>query len=213
MEWNPYHEAIKALFSVAGAALVLLLSWGVGNKLAFSWNVKQKRREFQLTASQQFYTAYGEFFATWKLWNKLNRQASDYAACRWELHKRAASAEAVVEGMLVKLSSELSLSSTEVESLGRYRQGFQRLRESIRDDKLLPWDNSEHPEYKAFKDLSIQVAHLLAKDWPTSSPTVETAAAHFVQITSNVWKGIWLTQAGHSGPPDPERPDPTGPDA
>jgi len=64
--------------------------------------IRQKRRELQLSATQQFYAAYGEFFAVWKLWNRLDRSSDSAIGERqWELHKRAAAAEAVIEGTLV----------------------------------------------------------------------------------------------------------------
>ncbi|MGA3240204.1 MAG: hypothetical protein ABSG03_28340 [Bryobacteraceae bacterium] len=54
-DWNPWHEAIKAAYSIAGAVVVLALGWLVGSRLTYRWNVRQKSREFQLSASQQFY--------------------------------------------------------------------------------------------------------------------------------------------------------------
>jgi hypothetical protein len=192
MDWNPYHEAIKALFSLGSAAVVLLLTWVVGQRLTYSWNVKQKRREFQLAASQQFYSAYGEFFATWKLWNRLSQDSPEFDQRQWELHKRAAAAEAIIEGVLVKLSAELNLADHEIDTLGQFRQGFQRLREAIQDQQHLPWHDSEHPEYKAFKTLTIRVADLLTKDWPKVFPSPQRAAAQFTRITSNAWEGKWF---------------------
>ena len=100
-DWNPWHEAIKTAYSVVGSALVLALGWLVGQRLTYAWSVRQKRREFQLSSAQQFYLAYGEFFAVWKLWNRLDCPASVFDERRWELHKRAAAAEAIIEGTLV----------------------------------------------------------------------------------------------------------------
>lgn len=191
-DWNPWHEAIKAGYSFGSGALVLALGWFVGQRLTFAWNVRQKRREFQLTASQQFYAAYGEFFAVWKLWNRLDRNAASFEDRRWELHKRAAAAEAIIEGTFVKLSSEVLLPEGELNCLGRYRQAFQRLREVIRENVELSWSSSEHPEYKAFKSLSVQVAALLGSEWPEKSISCEQAAEQLMKITANTWRAKWL---------------------
>jgi len=193
-DWNPLHEAIKALYALAGTLVALFVGWFVGHRLSYVWNVRQKRREIQLAASQQFYIAYGEFFVTWKLWNRLERNIEDFEARRWELHKRAAAAEAIVEGILVKLSSELTLSQKEVETLGLFRQAFQHLRESIREGSVLSWTTSEHPEYRAFKGLATRVAALLAKEWLGPPPPVEEAEAQLLSITDNRWEKLWAAR-------------------
>ena len=132
-DWNPWHEAVKAGYSSAAVILVLAVGWLFGQRLTYVWNIRQKRRELQLTASQQFYAAYGEFFAVWKIWNRLDHQAPSFDDRRWELLIRAAGAEAIIEGMLVKLSAEVTLESSQIETLARFRQAFQQLRESVRD--------------------------------------------------------------------------------
>jgi len=190
--WNPLHEAINASYSIAGAIIVLFLGWFVGQRLTYLWNVRQKRREFQLSASQQFYVAYGEFFATWKLWDRLDRTAEGFEERRWELHKRAAAAEAIIEGTLVKLSSELTLGDEQIDSLGRFRQAFQQLRQAIRKDCALSWSSSEDPEYKTFKILAIRVSALLASEWPKASPSLEEASNQLLKITSNAWENNWV---------------------
>jgi hypothetical protein len=56
----------------------------------------------QLSSLQQFSVAYGEFFAVWKLWNRLERDVVSFEDRRWKLLKRAAAAEATIERTLVK---------------------------------------------------------------------------------------------------------------
>jgi hypothetical protein len=169
-DWNLAHEAIKAALSLGVAVVVLLLGWFFGQKLTYKWNVRQKSRELQLSASQQFYIAYGEFFAVWKLWNRLDRKADGFEDRRWELHKRSAAAEAIIEGTLVKLSSELELEEEDLNYLGRFRQAFQQLRQAIRKDQDLPWPSSDDPQYRTFKSLAIHVSGLLTSEW-SSPPT------------------------------------------
>ena len=191
-DWNPWHELIKAAFSFLSAALVITLGWLVGQRLTYAWNVRQKRREFQLSSSQQFYLAYGEFFVVWKLWNRLDRTAPASNERMWELHKRAAAAEAIIEGTLVKVSSEVNLDDEQIGTLGHFRQAFQQLRQAIRQDRHLPWHSSEHPEYRTFKTLAVDVAILLGKDWPSQPPSRKRASDQLIQITSNRWEMEWV---------------------
>ena len=71
-------ELIKTVISIVNGIILLALTWFVGQRIAFQWNIRQKRRELQLTSLQQFYIAYGEFFAVWKLWNRLNRDVQTF---------------------------------------------------------------------------------------------------------------------------------------
>ncbi len=181
------NKFIKAALSAATGVLLLALTWLVGQRLAYQWNVRQKRRELQLTALQRFYIADGEFFAVWKLWNRLDREAQTFDDRRWELWKRAAAAESSVEGTLVKLSLEIDLNETDVRNLGRFRQGFQQLRDSIRKDVLLPWHYGDCPEYKTFKTLSVVVAALLNSQWSNSPTSRKRAQEQLMAITLNRW--------------------------
>ena len=171
-------------------AIALASGWLFSTRVTYSWNERQKRREFQLSALQQFYAAYGEFFAVWKLWDALLKVPPAPAELRWELHKRAAAAEGIIEATLVKLSCEMKLDGPDIENLGRFRQGFQQLREAIRGGGGVPWKSSETPEYRCFKRLSIQVASLLAGKWKGNYPP-EKAAAQLAEITSNRFEGTW----------------------
>ena len=61
LDWSA--EFPKA-FSNAAVALVTL---AVGS---LYWTIRQKKRESLLATTDQFYAAYGEFFAVWKLWGQ-----------------------------------------------------------------------------------------------------------------------------------------------
>jgi hypothetical protein len=183
-DWSIRHELIKAAISGISGVCLLILTWLVGQR--------QKRRELQLSSLQQFYVAYGEFFAVWKLWNRLERDVASFEDRRWELLKRAAAAEATIEGTLVKLSLELNLDEDDVTSLGRFRQAFQQLRESIRDNQILPWLYAGCPEYKTFKALSITVAALLNGKWSDSPLSRDRARGQLMVITANKWMHNWI---------------------
>jgi hypothetical protein len=184
-------DLIKEAFSILNGVLFLALTWFVGQRLTHIWNIRQKRSELQLASLQQFYVAYGEFFAVWKLWNRLDHHALSFDDRRWELLKRAAAAESTVEGILVKLSLEIDLKEN-ADNLGRFRQAFQQLRESIRDTALLPWPSGDCPEYKTFKALAIVVAGLLNAKWSSSRICSRRARKQLETITSNQWEGAWI---------------------
>jgi hypothetical protein len=187
------HELIKAAITAFNGILLLALTWFVGQRLAYQWNVRQKRRELQLASLQQFYLAYGEFFAVWKLWNRLERKAPTFDDRRWELWKRAATAESTVEATLVKLSLEIDLDENDINNLGRFRQAFQQLRESIRDNVILPWPSGDCPEYRTFKALSVVVAALLNNsEWSSSSISRRRTQEQLEKITSNQWERDWI---------------------
>ncbi len=78
-----------------------------------------------------------------------------------------------------ELASEKPLNDDEVAILGHFRQLYQQLRQSIRDDQPLKWDYAEHPDYMAFKELALIVG--TAKGPELSSNTL-------VKITSNKWE-------------------------
>ena len=51
------------------ALVSLAFTWLIGNRLALTWAIRQKRKELELATAERFYQQYGEFFAIWKLWN------------------------------------------------------------------------------------------------------------------------------------------------
>lgn len=99
---------------------------------------------------------------------------------------RACEAEGSLESTLVRLACERSLGARDVELLGRFRQLYQRLRESIRDDRPLAWDHAEHPEYVAFKTLAPQVAALIVGRDAAIANRGDRSTA-LLDITSNRW--------------------------
>ena len=178
---------------VAGPVVALLLAWLVGQRIAARWNLWQKRREFAMTAAAEFYKLYGEFFAVWKLWNySLHSDAGGSPeGVRWKLMERAAAAEARVEALLVKLASEHELSADDIETLGKFRQAYQQLRETIRDNRKLDWPWSECPQYLAYKRLAVRVARLIAATDLGRAPKPSKAARALEEITSSQWESNW----------------------
>jgi len=141
------------------------LGWVIGKQLTVLWSRRQKQNDQDLDAARDFHALYGDFFALWKLWNYYIRDLGAEAlpgASRWQLLDRACKSEARLESTLVRLASQKELTGNDIDTLGRFRQRYQQLRESIRDNVALEWDHSEHPDYLEFKTLAPQVAAIIA---------------------------------------------------
>ena len=72
----------------------------------------------------------------------------------------------------------------DVEVLGRFRQIYQHLRESIRDGVPLEWGHAEHPEYVAFKSYAPKINAIIV-DRRKSSRQLR-----ILEITSNKWEHV-----------------------
>jgi len=175
---------VETLPGLLIALVTFALTWGVGQRLATYWAIQQKRKELELAAANNFYRQYGEFFAIWKLWNYA-REEKQQTDRRAELLNRAATMEAGLEAGFVRVTSERKLTTNECRDLGALRQRFQFLRESIRDDKKIPWHGSNNSEYLDFKRLATRFGNLLASDSSSSVPTAQEAADAFKSITDN----------------------------
>lgn len=185
-------ETLKAGLNLLVAVTTLGLGWVVGNKLSAYWNHKQRQREFDLVSANDFHRLYGEFFAIWKIWNLALNEGTQEPKGRDELFGRACNAEGEVESLFVRLASNRALTSEQAATLGRFRQGYQTLRQSIRDRRKLGWDSSSHREYVAFKTLATDVAALIANEKGLSRDEAKRRAASLIRITSNGWESKWI---------------------
>lgn len=175
----------------AAGLLTLLLTWLVGQRLIVFWNIRQKRREADLNAARDFHSAYGEFFAVWKLWDAcLQGRLSDVVGgtARWELLKRASSAEATYEALLVKLVSERALTAEQVAHLGAFRHLVCSLRSAIARGEPLGWSSSDHPDYLLFKRLAPEIAALLIQEDISARRHYRPGENALVEITSGRWR-------------------------
>ena len=126
-------EMIKAVPNLVVALLTLSLGWFVSNRITARWDERKKRRELDLIALGAFYEIYGQFFAIWKLWSGARKGLPEDDEFRREVLERSAEAEGRLESLLVRVASERNLSDRDCTLLGCFRQGFQSLRESIRE--------------------------------------------------------------------------------
>jgi hypothetical protein len=186
-------EITIALPSLLVALLTLVAGWFVTYRFTYNWAIRQRRREsLLLAATSELYSAYGEFFIAWKLWNSfIDRAEASFDEKRWELLEKAAKAEASTESIVLKIVTELPVSSEEAQALGKFRQAFQSLREAMLDNKKLSWSTSEDPHYIAFKKLSCQVASMLQTRREPKPPCWKKAAENHSVATSNRWEGKW----------------------
>lgn len=100
---------------------------------------------------------------------------------RWDLLDRACRSEAKLEATLVRLASQKALTTKDIATLGLFRQRYQQLRESIRDNVRLEWDHSEHKDYVEFKTLAPQVAAIIAG-------ASRVRPEQLIEITSNIYE-------------------------
>ena len=173
--------------------ITVVLAWIVGERISAHWAARRKGREDAQARSDHLFEIYGQFFSNWKLWNYFIDSHPEERDDRFhDIFRTAAEAEGKMEALLVTLCAELRLEPNEAWSLGRFRQGYQSLREGIRDGKRLEWISSEHEQYLAFKRLAVSVATLAALErHERLSPAPPEAINQIRMVTSNKWEDTW----------------------
>lgn len=111
-----------------------------------------------------------------------------------DLIQRAAEVEGTFETLLVKIATERKLNADQIRRLGRFREGYQQLRESIERRQKVPFRVQYQAEnvsaYLAFKALSVEFAELLSapirvfRSSTWSRPPLPEAQDTFIQVTS-----------------------------
>lgn len=205
----------QGLVIAAFAALFgSVLAWVVGTRVTTRYDERKRWRESDLASLRIFYEAYGQFFATWKLWDAHKRYSKTTAVpdgTQWRLLERAGEVEGKFESLLVKLATERKLSQIDHEMLGSFREAYQTLRECVRADRpLLWWASDMHADegfkqYRAFKALSEYVALLIEN--PLSSARLRArrgraqrdsseAISSLLEVTSRSrYHGAWWSRA------------------
>jgi hypothetical protein len=209
-------ELLQAGLAAGVALLTLLLTWFVSTRVTTTWNLRQKQRELALSSADQFYALYGEFFAIWKLWDQHLRSAAEQppeesARTRDELLERTLAAESGVEAMLLKLTGQQRLSTEQLHALGSFRQGYQTLRQRIREGRPMGWNWDAQREYAAFKFLAARVSQALLAWRPGEQPDAAEQYRNFRIVTANYWERRWVQTAVAQGcDTTPWRPAPVG---
>ena len=158
------------------AAFVAALAYFVTGRFTRRNEAARARHQRSLAAAEEFYAAYGEFFATWKAWAHARGRrplssAVVPAETRRALLERAAECEGRYESLVVRLASEVRLTADDLVALWAMRFGFKELRRAIRSGAPLNWWRSDRPDdeirhlghlrYLAFKELGVVVAGVM----------------------------------------------------
>jgi hypothetical protein len=197
-------ELAKGLLAFAFVAIL-------GGAASVLWGNIKYQHELDVKAVERFRDLYGEWFATWKGWEELLVKNPLDDSARADLLTRATSIEGSFEVLTVKIATSRHLTEPQLRHLGRFREGYQQLRESIEKRERLPfrvqYEDTEVKAYVAFKALSVEFARLLrgrGSSWsrPPSwrRPALGEAQEAMVKVTS--WrtagdrKSSWWCDAG-----------------
>jgi hypothetical protein len=158
----------------------------LGGLVGVAWEGFKRRREQSRASLELFFAAYGEWFATWKLWAAAT-DAGSIGTLGVDLLERATAVEGKFEALLVKVATERPLDADQMRRLGRFREAYQSLRESIEQRRSLDWNvrgRDDHVQpYVAFKVLSTEFARLLSPS-ALRRPSRDAAGQALVTITS-----------------------------
>lgn len=158
------------------AAFVAALAYFVTGRFARRREEARARHERSLAAAEEFYAAYGEFFATWKAWEfARGRDEGELKAVAEDVQRKlldkAADCEGHVESLVIRLAQEQTLSRDDRLALWAMRFGIKSLRRAIREGKPLGWWRTDDPDrpsrspgyatYLSFKTLSMRVASIM----------------------------------------------------
>ena len=183
------------------AAFVALLGLGVALLITNKWQVAQARRDRDLAGVVDFYRAYAQFFAIWKVWNSYSRERHPSTKLkelddgqRFDLLEEASRAEAGIEFMLLRIASEHPLRKEETAALWCLRTAVKQLRYAMRDNHPLNWWRTPtvahkpgYDAYEAFKGLSSFLARLLVDSSGRQTlPSRRDSRDRHREITGNV---------------------------
>lgn len=182
-------ELVKFGLALLVTLITLGLGWLIGQRLTMRWNLLQKRREIDLASVQQFHAIYGEFKEVSKIWRLVKRPCQSATVVvpsdiRWKLLTRACVLESKFETIVAKISTERDLSKEEgTTTLGLFRQALQKVRESIRDDDEIPFNNRGH-DYAFFNVLAVKTSAIVSSSRPVSEPNLLLAIENLFAIAS-----------------------------
>lgn len=161
--WNYIKpELIKTAF----AFLTLAFGWFIGQRIIAFWDIRKKRQELDIGTATQFHKLYGEFKEVSRLWRTFTytgrgKKLTFTKTVPLELLRRAAAAEGGVEAIIVKLATERRLKEEDIETLGLFRQAYQKLREAIRAKEPLEWTYNTR-EYTLYNNLAGKTACIIS---------------------------------------------------
>jgi hypothetical protein len=182
------------------ALITLGLSWLVGSRISAEWALRQKRREGVQLAVATFQGLYGRWFALAKLW-LLHKVAcsSEESPTRnadreWALLRDIIALEGEFEAFWLKLSAQYALPPATLDTMERFREGFQVLRRTAVSGEGLDWFRHNDIQYRAFKTLAAEIVSALGSEQIVAETmqAPHTAAAAFHRVTSNRVQQDWF---------------------
>ena len=192
---------------------LLMAGWFIAKRVVASYVLRtQKQREFDSGNAQQFYTAYSDFFAIWKLWNYYLERSENELPDHGEYEIPHASPLGFADtgdtwrkGFWTRYSSNCprrtgwirrATSSCSGVSARRSNRSARR----SKTNKPLNWKDPEHPDYLVFKRLASCIALLIGGEkFRTINPLDQHSDA-FRQVTSGRWDRAWNSRE-HAGAP------------
>jgi hypothetical protein len=175
-----------ALGGILAATFAATLGYWIAARFTARREEHAAQRQRAEAAAEEFYSAYGSFFAAWKSWNDFRGLSVDQerpetvtSQDRMTFLSRVADAEGQFETFLIWLTLERSLSQADLDRLWCFRRGYKQLRLHVRNDRRLPWTRTPsgrdpHKQYEAFKWLAASVAALIAGPAATHSDRPRT---------------------------------------
>jgi len=132
------------LVTVAAGLVAAIVAWWITRPL----EDRRAQRARDEAAAEDFYRAYGGFFAAWKAWAAFKPDGDGGQRTptneQWmALLNQVTEAEGSLESFLVRLTLERKLSNVELTRLWCFRQGYKSLRYAVRDGHALGWRRSD----------------------------------------------------------------------
>jgi hypothetical protein len=191
-------ELLKFFFN----ALLLALGWFFGQKVIADWDLIKKRQEVDVLTASEFQTLYGELKEVARIWRESKKSDGSWIRkpddLAWQLLGRAAAVESKFEAVIIKLATERSLSASQRQTLGLFRQACQRLRLTIRTNAVLDW-GEVGSAYLVFNELAAEITWMIGEAPRQDRITLDSAKTNLMEI-AKVRGSAW-DQAVASHPP------------
>jgi hypothetical protein len=184
--------------AIIAAVISTLIGGLIVSVLSSRWTKTQKQRELDFSTLEQFQQLYGEFFALYHLWDDFKGglfqgiEGSSKEIAK-DIIERAYNMEGKMEAVLTRIAAEKELSLSEIDSLGRCRQAFQRMRKHVSRDIPFNWNVDFHREYASLKIHAARVADIILFGRPR---VPSRSKLQILDITSNRYEtkksSTWL---------------------
>lgn len=199
-------ELIRAALQAAVPTVILIFGgrW-VLNRLEFSKKRREQTielarfvREQQYQALQELYSLFSEFMRLYRCINSREADLSD-AEVRRTLLKECATAEARVDGVILRIASEFTHENRDdlENRLANLRQSVQLWRERVSDEQPLPFYSSNQPDYIRFKHSFSSTATYLAGQIYQRLDPAEVQSEESKKLLEDIFSNKWEEHGAH----------------